>query len=270
MHAQSGTACADECARGAGAAGYVEPERYELKSLHRQLRQTLCCRCRALAGGQILPAVQEGRLLPDAGAGVATPEELRAQLEHITNRKALVVQLVDLTDVAGTLLPRLREIIGPNPVILLGTKLDLLPKGTDYQAVVDWLARVAKVSTISVRLVSAKTGDGLASAVREVADLRNGRDVYVLGAANVGKSQFISAFLEHFSRGRLSGASRPPLSSKTPGTTLALMPFDPFSGGSKLYDTPGVSHDARRDARRDARCDALAANSPIAALARCT
>ena len=56
----------------------MEPERYELKALHRQLRQTLCCRCRALAGGQILPAVLEGRLLrPDSLALLRENHELR-------------------------------------------------------------------------------------------------------------------------------------------------------------------------------------------------
>ena len=31
-----------------GAPGFVEPERYELKAVHKQLRQTLCARCRAM------------------------------------------------------------------------------------------------------------------------------------------------------------------------------------------------------------------------------
>ena len=44
------------------AAGYVEPERYELKAVHRQLRLLICRRCRALTHGEILPAVVEGRL----------------------------------------------------------------------------------------------------------------------------------------------------------------------------------------------------------------
>ena len=34
--------------------------------------------------------------------------------------------------------------------------------------------------------------------------------------------------------------NRLPISSATPGTTLRTIPIDAFSGGSKLYDTPGV------------------------------
>ena len=57
------------------AAGYVEPERYELKAVHRQLKLLLCRRCRALTHGEILPAVAEGRLRPVVPAAAATSVE---------------------------------------------------------------------------------------------------------------------------------------------------------------------------------------------------
>ena len=145
-----------------GAAGYVEPERYEVKAVHRQLKQLLCRRCRALSQGEILPAVVEGRLkaavptrppelelpTPDdgdatdddanvssksstdaatdealgMGIGVTTPEELRAELAPLRDQKVLAVLLVDVSDVTGTFLPRVRDLIGGNPIILVGTK----------------------------------------------------------------------------------------------------------------------------------------------------
>merc|ERR1712050_260815 len=66
---------------------------------------------------------------------------------------------------------------------------------------------------------------------------RSGRDVYVVGAANVGKSMFIGGMLDQMFGGR---PRRLPLSSSTPGTTLRTIPVDAFDGGSQLYDTPGV------------------------------
>mmetsp|Transcript_46672 Transcript_46672/g.77203 ORF Transcript_46672/g.77203 Transcript_46672/m.77203 type:complete len:490 (+) Transcript_46672:161-1630(+) len=222
------------------AAGYVEPDRYALKQRHRQLRQGLCCRCRALSQGQILPAVAEGRLRKAGGNGVTSPEELRAQLLPLRERKALVVLLVDLTDVAGTLLPRVRDLIGANPVVLVGTKVDLLPKDTDEHAVGQWLAQVGDArigGVIDVLVVSAKNGIGMREASNEIRGVRSGRDVFVMGAANVGKSLFISAFLEASYAGK---PPRLPISSGTPGTTLSPIAIDAFSGGSKLYDTPGV------------------------------
>ena len=117
------------------AAGYVEPDRYQLKAQHRQLKLLLCRRCRALSHGDILPAVVEGRLktaVPDPtapavdesieagsataergvyGIGVTTPEELRAELRPLRDQKILAVLLVDVTDVTGSFLPRVRDLI---------------------------------------------------------------------------------------------------------------------------------------------------------------
>ena len=149
------------------AAGFVEADRYELKAQHRQLKLLLCRRCRSLSHGEILPAVVEGRLKAaapvdvaapaanteatdgaDAGAdaggvsfgiGVTTPEQLRAELRPLKDLKVLAVLLVDVTDVTGSFLPRVRDLIGGNPIVLVGTKADLLPKGTDGQKVLHWM-----------------------------------------------------------------------------------------------------------------------------------
>jgi len=70
--------------------------------------------------------------------------------------------------------------------------------------------------------------------------------VFVLGAANVGKSYFIGSFLEESMGGK---PRRLPISSATPGTTLAPVPIDAFGGGSQLYDTPGVHLQHRMSAQ---------------------
>ena len=109
-----------------------------------------------LTQGQILPAVVEGRLGIESGdgAGLVTPEELRGQLVHLRERKALVVLLVDLSDVSGSFLPRVRDLIGPNPVLLIGTKADLLPKGTEQDKVLEWMACVlaARLNVLDAQL----------------------------------------------------------------------------------------------------------------------
>ena len=161
---------------------------------------------------------------------------------HLRERKALVVLLVDLSDVSGSFLPRVRDLIGPNPVLLIGTKADLLPKGTEQDKVLEWMACVlaARLNVLDAQLLSAKSGEGMGGAVKAVMQQRNGRDVYVMGAANVGKSLFIGALLDLLHAEQGGRMSRLPISSATPGTTLRTIPIDAFSGGSKLYDTPGA------------------------------
>ncbi len=40
----------------------------------------------------------------------------------------MVVLLVDLLDASGTLMGRVRDMVGRNPIVLVGTKMDLLPE----------------------------------------------------------------------------------------------------------------------------------------------
>lgn len=61
----------------------------------------------------------------------------------LRSKRAVVVLLVDLLDASGTLPPRLRSIVGANPVLLLGTKLDLMPPGIAPDALRSWLERAA-------------------------------------------------------------------------------------------------------------------------------
>lgn len=58
---------------------------------------------------------------------------------HLRTTKAFVVLMVDLLDVSGTLLPRLRDMVGANPVVVVGTKLDLMPAGVRQDQLAAWL-----------------------------------------------------------------------------------------------------------------------------------
>lgn len=185
------------------------------------------------------PAVGSEKVAAGAVVGVTTPEELKAQLATLKDLKCFVVLLVDLTDVTGSFLPRVRDLVGGNPIVLIGTKADLLPKKTTEAEVEAWLYdRLSpRLNVIECHLVSARTGDGIAPAVRTILGERKGRDLFILGAANVGKSLFVASLLEEAFGGR---GKRLPLSSPTPGTTLSMIGVDCFDGASMLFDTPGV------------------------------
>jgi len=100
----------------------------------------------------------------------------------------------------------------------------------------------------SVHLVSSKNGEGVAVAVGAVRKERMGRDVYVVGAANVGKSAFVRALVRdmasmtsrQFDPGAMAQTKRLPVESSMPGTTLKAIPLEVFSTGGVLYDTPGL------------------------------
>lgn len=100
-------------------------------------------------------------------------------------------------------LAQVRDLVGNNPIILVGTKMDLLPAGCHPKAVAEWLAESAirkRLQVASCHLVSSHTGEGIAAVTAKICRERKGRDVFVVGAANVGKSAFIRAMLKEMSR----------------------------------------------------------------------
>jgi len=182
---------------------------------------------------------------------LATPEQLRDQLRNVRSSRALVVLLVDLLDASGSMLGRVRDLVGGNPIIVVGTKVDLLPSGTNPDEVEEWLQgalEFKRIATDSVHVVSSKTGDRVAAAVGAVRKARLGRDVYIMGAANVGKSSFVRALVKDMSsmKSRQYDPLAPrrvkhlPVESAMPGTTLKTIPLQVFSSGGTLFDTPGL------------------------------
>uniref|UniRef100_A0A061RY59 Nitric-oxide synthase, plant n=1 Tax=Tetraselmis sp. GSL018 TaxID=582737 RepID=A0A061RY59_9CHLO len=235
------------------SAGYIPREQYLIKARHRQLNTALCHRCVALTHGEMVPGVEDFSLRDAENRPriLLTPEQLRDQLGGLRKQHTVVVMLVDLLDASGSFLGRVRNLVGKNPVMLIGTKVDLLPKGTAPEDVEGWLADTAahkRLNVIGVKAVSSRTGQGVPAAVAAIRKERKGRDVYVIGAANVGKSAFVRALLKdmgsmssmQFDPAAMQIARRAPTESAMPGTTLSKIPLRCFASGGSLYDTPGL------------------------------
>ncbi|OAY57906.1 NO-associated protein 1, chloroplastic/mitochondrial [Manihot esculenta] len=227
------------------APGYVDPDTYELKKRHHQLRTVLCGRCRLLSHGHMITAVGGNGGYP-GGKQFVSADELREKLSHLRHERVLIVKLVDIVDFNGSFLARVRDLAGANPIILVVTKVDLLPRDTDLNCVGDWVVEATtkkKLNVLSVHLTSSKSLVGITGVISEIQKEKKGRDVYILGSANVGKSAFINALLKMMAhRDPAAAAARKykPIQSAVPGTTLGPIQIDAFLGGGKLFDTPGV------------------------------
>ncbi|MEW5318490.1 MAG: hypothetical protein WDW38_009708 [Sanguina aurantia] len=104
----------------------------------------------------------EGQSMELLGRALVSAEQLRNQLMEVKDKKALVIMLVDLLDAAGSLMAKVRDIVGSNPIILVGTKMDLLPTGCLPKDVAEWLSDSAarkKMNLVSVHLVSSHSGE---------------------------------------------------------------------------------------------------------------
>ncbi|MDQ0299783.1 ribosome biogenesis GTPase YqeH [Salibacterium salarium] len=160
------------------------------------------------------------------------------KLHELGKRKALVVKIVDVFDFEGSWIPGFQRYVGSNDVLLLVNKIDLLPKSVNENKLKDWVRREAKEQGLKVRdvlLISAEKKRSVEESASKIDALRGGKDVYITGCTNVGKSTFINVLIQQF------GGDEEQLitTSYFPGTTLDMIDI-PLDDGSKLYDTPGI------------------------------
>lgn len=163
-------------------------------------------------------------------------------LGGIGSTDSLVVHIVDLYDFEGSLISGLQRFVGNNPVLLVVNKIDLLPKGMNLNRIRNWVQKQAKAQglrTIDVVLCSAKRNMGFDHIIESLDRHRNGRDVYVVGATNVGKSTLINRLIRDY-----SDMERELTTSRYPGTTLDAV-YIPLEDGKSIIDTPGIVYTSR-------------------------
>jgi len=217
-----------------------------------------------------------------------TPERFEKLLSSIKDTEAVVLCIVDIFDLKGSLLRNLKQIAGKNPIVIAANKVDLLPKDVSNVRLINWIHQEVKeycdllspkdsenekqnemkskgwyrapalgtedegvLRRANVHLTSCQTGAGMnnlmESLMSQAAD--NGAKVFVMGAANVGKSSFINRLLtSDYKKGGAGGADRKKTKkdnapqatvSNLPGTTLNFLKIK-MPNGVTMIDTPGL------------------------------
>jgi ribosome biogenesis GTPase A len=275
----------------AHARGGYWAEQKEILKKSKISNWSLCPRCKALQ--QDSASETETGVEKKWMVGGVTREAFRKEVGKIRNQEhAAVLLAVDAVNVTGTLLRNLREYVGGCPVLLAVTRCDLLPTGAEGGAGagkgtgkggaaetrrrMDLFRRAVAEAARELRpaqvFLLSTPGDGregeakpatpwpsevgqLAAAVLQHAE---GREVFVVGAANIGKSTLTDALLSElvaqqgqvaFSRegGFLGGKrltalrERRVTRSALPGTTLQNIRLPCFVDHLVgLWDTPGL------------------------------
>jgi hypothetical protein len=217
-------------------------------------KKVICKRCHGLQNfGMVDKELRPGW----TDEPTMSQEQFRELLKPISEKPAVIIALVDLFDFSGSVLKELDGIAGENPVILAANKMDLLPPKMGKQRAENWVRRELEYMGVNslanvggaVRLVSCKTGVGVREMLekaRNLADELDG-DIYVVGAANAGKSTLINHILgreEGKPIGKVRAGNRNAnkgalTTSPLPGTTLKFIKVD-LGDGKSMYDTPGL------------------------------
>ncbi|MFO1443382.1 ribosome biogenesis GTPase YqeH [Bacillus sp. Bva_UNVM-123] len=166
-----------------------------------------------------------------------TDDDFLKILNTIGSSDALIVKIVDIFDFNGSWLPGLHRFVGKNKILLVGNKVDLLPKSVKQNKLINWMKQEAKelgLKPEDVFLVSAAKGQSIKEVAAAIDEYRKGKDVYVVGCTNVGKSTFINRILKE-----VTGEGDVITTSHFPGTTLDIIEI-PLADGRALIDTPGI------------------------------
>ena len=160
-------------------------------------------------------------------------------LHEVGDSRALVVNVIDIFDFNGSVIPGLQRFISSNDLLLVGNKADILPKSVKSGKITQWLMERAHeegLRPLDLILTSAQNKWAIKELIAKIEELRQGRDVYVVGVTNVGKSTLINAIIQE-----ITGDKNIITTSRFPGTTLDKIEI-PLNDGSYILDTPGIIH----------------------------
>ncbi len=219
-------------------------------------KKTICKRCHGLQNFGDAPEMLRPGWTDEP---MLSQEKFRNLLLPLREKPAVIIALVDLFDFSGSILPELDAIVGDNPVIIAANKADLLPSKMGQVRAENWVRReleylgVQSIANIggAVRLVSCKTGFGISQMLGKARGLAEDMDcdIFVVGAANAGKSTLINHILAKNDKssapkmkkraGNANARKGAVTASPLPGTTLEFIKID-IGHGQKLFDTPGL------------------------------
>lgn len=204
-------------------AGYVPSS--VLKREYSELQDIYCRRCFRLRHYNEVSDVE------------LTDDDYLRMLNEISSKDALIVNLVDIFDLNGTVISGMQRFAGDNPLIIVGNKIDLVPHVISQGKIRQWLTE--QVQSIGLRpkevaVVSAIQSESVKDLLEVIEKERRGRDVYVVGTTNVGKSTLINQIIN------IATETEDVITaSYFPGTTLGSIEI-PLDDGSNLIDTPGI------------------------------
>ena len=128
-----------------------------------------------------------------------TDKDILKILKDAVATDSLIVWMVDLFSFNGTLNPDVVKKIKKLPIVVIGSKRDLMPSLATDEMLIRYLdERFSEVgiNPIAIKLIGSEDKINIKAFLSDFSEYRKGRDVYLLGELNSGKTTFINKMLK--------------------------------------------------------------------------
>lgn len=162
-------------------------------------------------------------------------------LKEAKERGCLLVYVVNLFSFETSFSKEVIDLIQGMNILVVGTKFDLLPESVTIEDISEYVAhrfRVAglKITHDDVYIASVNDEESIRATLTKIFELKNAKDVYIVGSEDAGKTALINSFLKIYSN--LSNGNIVTCNYKN--THLRVMQI-PMTNNSSMYETPGIS-----------------------------
>ena len=165
-----------------------------------------------------------------------TDKDILKILKDAVATDSLIVWMVDLFTFNGTLNPDVVERVKKLDIVVIGSKRDLMSGVATDEMLVryldEWFADVG-INPINIDLIGSEDSINIKDKLTKLGELRKGRDVYLIGELNSGKTTFINKMLKDYKNN-----TRWQIKSELyPGTNSNVLEI-PLTNTSFFYELP--------------------------------
>ena len=179
-----------------------------------------------------------------------TDKDILKILKDAVATDSLIVWMVDLFSFNGTLNPDVVKKVKKLPVVVIGSKRDLMPSLATDDMLIRYLdERFAEVgiNPIAIKLIGSEDQINIKAFLADFTEYRKGRDVYLLGELNSGKTTFINKLLKDYKNNTRWQVK----TELYPGTNSNVLEI-PLTNSSFFYELPDLSNSTSVYARVEA------------------
>ena len=153
----------------------------------------------------------------------------------------LLVYVVNLFSFETSFSKEVIDLIQGMNILVVGTKFDLLPQSVTIEDISEYVAHRFRVAGLQIThndvyITSINDEESVRATLTKIFELKNAKNVFIIGSEASGKTALINSFLRIYSN--LSNGNIVTCNYKN--THLKVMQI-PMTNKSSMYETPGIS-----------------------------